>query len=79
MKICIVDFSIVSFRITKPGGYLCFTHFIEPGGAFIGTILQPVEMSFWSYLAEKYYLVDLKIKPMIHQHDRYYVWFSKRI
>ena len=65
--------------MTKPGGYLCFTNFIEPGGEFIGTILQPIEKSFWSHLAEKYFLVDLKIKRMIHQHDRYYVRFSKHI
>ena len=28
--------NIFYFRITKPGGHLCFTNFIEPSGKFIG-------------------------------------------
>ena len=69
---------IIFFRITKPGGHLCFTHFVEPSGEFIGSILQPVEKSYWMKMAEKYSLVNLRMKQMIHQFDRYSVCFSKR-
>ena len=68
-----------ALRITKPGGYLCFTSFIEPTGWFKGTILEPVEKSYWNYFAEKYSLDNLIIEDMIHQGDRYYVCFSKKI
>ena len=36
-----------AIRITRPGGSLCFTNFVEPDGNFIGSILEPVEKTFW--------------------------------
>ena len=41
--------------------------------------LEPVEKSYWNYFAKKYSLENLIIKDMIHQGDRYYVCFSKKI
>ena len=34
-------------RMTKPGGSLCFTHFIENKGEFLGSILHRVNKSYW--------------------------------
>ena len=71
-----------TFRITKPGGHLCFTNFIEPGEGFIGSILQPVEKGFWLDLAKNYGLLELKMKPMTNDQEiirnRYSVCFSKK-
>ena len=66
-----------ALRIAKPGGHLCFTHFIEPNGMAKGSILEPVKKSFWFKMGEKYKLKDLKVKQMIYYKDRYYVCFSK--
>ena len=32
-----------AIRIAKPGGRLCFTHFIEPDGVLQGSILEPIK------------------------------------
>ena len=66
-----------ALRITRPGGHLCITHFIEPDGILIGSILEPVEKSYWSKLANRHSLENLIVKQMIHQKDRYFVCFSK--
>ena len=66
-----------ALRICKPGGHLCFTHFVEPSGVLKGSILEPVEKSFWIKLTEKYSLENVIVKQMIHQKDRYFVCFSK--
>ena len=68
-----------ALRIAKPGGHLCFTHFVEPDGVLKGSILEPVEKSFWSKLANEYSLEKLVLKQMIHQKDRYFVCFSKSL
>ena len=34
-------------RMTKPGGSLCFTHFIENDGKQIGSIIDKVDKSYW--------------------------------
>lgn len=67
-----------ALRIVKPGGHLCFTHFVEPGG-LVGSILEPLKKSQWVSWAKKYSLQKLVIKTMIHQGDRYFVCFSKRL
>lgn len=66
-----------ALRMAKMGGRLCFTHFIEPNGRFLGTILEPLPKSQWKDWALKYTLKDIKINQMIHQHDRYFVCFTK--
>ena len=66
-----------ALRMAKRGGRLCFTCFIEPNGRFLGTILEPLPKSQWKDWALKYTLKDIKINQMIHQHDRYFVCFTK--
>ena len=66
-----------AIRVTKPGGRLCFTHFIEPDGKFIGSILEPVSKSFWYEIRQEYNLKHLIIEQMKHQIDRYFVCFTK--
>ena len=67
-----------AIRIAKPGGRLCFTHFIEPRGVLKGSILEPIEKSHWPKFAKKHFLENLIVKQMIEQKDRYFVCFSKR-
>lgn len=66
-----------AIRITKPGGHLCFTLFIEPNGNNKGSILEPIEKSFWLSIADQYSLENLIIEQMLNQRDRYFVCFSK--
>ena len=75
---------LLLLRITKPGGHLCFTHFVEPG-EFIRSILQPVVKGFWLDLAKNNELLELKMKPMTNDQEiiknsgnRYSVCFSKK-
>ena len=67
-----------AIRIAKPGGRLCFTHFIEPDGVLKGSILEPMEKSHWKTIAKKHLMENLKVKQMIEQKDRYFVCFSKK-
>ena len=66
-----------ALRITKPGGHLCFTHFIEPTGKGKWSILEPIEKSFWYEIRKTYLLENLKVQQMMYQKDRYFVCFSK--
>ena len=68
-----------AIRIIKPGGRMCFTHFIEPGGKRKWSIIEPVKKSYWSQLVKKYFLQNLVILQMVHQGDRYFVCFSKSV
>ena len=36
-----------ALRIVKPGGHVCLTHFVEPGG-WVGSILEPIKKSQWT-------------------------------
>ena len=67
-----------AIRITKPGGHMCFTHFTEPNGKFMGSILEPIEKSHWSTIVKRYSLENLRVIQMLHQMDRYFVCFSKK-
>ena len=67
-----------ALRIAKPGGHLCFTNFVEPDGIFIGSILEPVEKSYWSKVANRYSLENLVINQMLYQKDRYFVCFQNQ-
>ena len=66
-----------ALRIAKPGGHLCFTHFIEPTGKAKYSILEPIEKSFWSEITKIYSLENLIVQQMMYQKDRYFVCFSK--
>lgn len=67
-----------AIRIARPGGHICFTHFIEPNGNRIGSILEPIEKSYWTKIKKQYFLENLIVKQMILQKDRYFICFSKR-
>ena len=66
-----------AIRITKPGGHLCFTHFVEPNGIAKGSILEPIDKSFWKKIADRYPIQNLRVKQMVYYKDRYFVCFSK--
>ena len=65
-------------RITKPGGSLLFTNFIAPDGKNIGSIVSPVEQSFFEENAKEWGIENIKIYGMKHQGDRYQVTFKKQ-
>jgi len=65
-------------RITKPGGSLLFTTFIAPGGKRIGSIVSPVEPSFFEENAKEWGVINIKIYEMKHQGDRYQVTCKKQ-
>lgn len=64
-------------RITKPGGSLLFTHFIEPSGFAVGTIVDKVEKSFWLRELPKLGLKNVVISSMKYQGDRYQISATK--
>lgn len=66
-----------ALRVAKSAANICLSHFIEPQGQFLGTILQPIAKVQWKKWAARYSLQNLKIQQMVHQQDRYYVCFSK--
>lgn len=65
-------------RITKPGGSLLFTHFIEPGAKPRGSIVAPVEKDFWHDALNELGLEDVKILQMKHQGERYQIVCKKK-
>jgi ubiquinone/menaquinone biosynthesis C-methylase UbiE len=65
-------------RITKPGGSLLFAHFIAPGAKPIGSIICPVEQSFFEENAKEWGIENIKIYKMKNQGDRYGVTFQKK-
>ena len=67
-----------AIRITKPRGKMCFTHFVEPNGTSKGSILEPVEKSFWPKIGKKYDMENVVVKQMVYYRDRYFVCFTKR-
>jgi SAM-dependent methyltransferase len=64
-------------RITKPGGSLLFTAFVEPDGKTIRSIVSPIEQSFFEEHAKEWGIENIKIYEMKHQGDRYQVTFNK--
>ena len=65
-------------RITKPGGSLLFTDFVEPGGERKGSIVCPVEKAFWATHLPKLGLEEVEIHGEKHQGDRYMVACRKQ-
>ena len=67
-------------RITKPGGSLLFTHFIEPGGVHVGSIVDRVPKSFWEKNAKRFGVTGVVIQKMDEQQkDRYAVCMTKSL
>ena len=73
-----IDAITEALRITKSGGSILLTHFIEPGAQPRRSIVTPVEKSYWMTALPKLGGKDISIYPMLHQGDRYQVSFSKR-
>lgn len=71
-----------SIRITKPGGSLCITNMIEPGGKTMGSIVEAMPKSFWLTDAKTMFPIEnVEIRQMSHesQGDRYLVTFTKKM
>lgn len=64
-------------RMTKPGGSLLFTNFIEPDGNNVGSIVDKVEKTFWDTELPKLGLENITIKDMKNQGDRYQILCNK--
>ena len=58
-------------RMTKPGGSLCFTHFIEKNGSFKGSIIQRVDKTYWLNKSDYLGIENIKFFTLKHQGDRY--------
>jgi len=67
-------------RVTKPGGSLLLSHFIEELGAPRGQIVEPVPKDFWPSALATLGLERIRIRPVPHhsQGDRYYITAVKR-
>lgn len=65
-------------RITKPGGSLLFTSFVVPGGKSVGSIISPIDKSFFKENAKEWGIENIKIYQMKYQGDRYQVTFKKQ-
>ncbi len=67
-----------SVRIAKPGASMIFTHFIDPKGKRIGSIIDKVEKQFWYNNAAELGIENIQIHPMLHQDDRYQMSCRKK-
>ncbi len=67
-----------ALRITKPGGSLLFTHFIEPDAQPRGSIVTPIEKGYWQEELPKIGGKNIQVYPMLYQGDRYQLSFTKR-
>lgn len=65
-------------RITKPGGSLLFTQFIDPNGKRVGSIITRIDKNFFHQHADELGIESIKIYDMLHQDDRYQVAFTKK-
>lgn len=64
-------------RMTKPGGSLVFTVFVEPTGKKIGSIVDQVPKSFWAAELPKLGIENIQTFDMKHQGDRYQMSCNK--
>lgn len=69
---------IEAVRITRPGGSLCITHFIEPNGKGRGSILEPIYKSELLEMLNSINVENIKIFKLKHQDYRYFVVFNKK-
>lgn len=58
-------------RMTKPGGSLCFTHFIEENGRKKGSIIQRVNKIYWLNKSDYLGIENIKFFTLKHEDDRY--------
>jgi ubiquinone/menaquinone biosynthesis C-methylase UbiE len=65
-------------RMTKPGGSLCFTHFLEKNGDNNGSIIDRVDKSFWIDMQDELGIKNIQFGTLKHQGDRYYFTCTKK-
>ena len=65
-------------RMTKPGGSLCFTHFLEKNGNNNGSIVERVDKSFWLEMQDELGIENIHFGTLKHQGDRYYFTCTKK-
>lgn len=66
-----------ALRMTKPGGSLVITSFMEPGTKGVEYVTDPVEKSYWTGRLEKLGCENVKIYNMKHQGLRYQIACTK--
>ncbi len=66
-------------RMTKPGGSLCFTHFIEEKGKYRKSIIDKVNKSFWLKHKDQLGIENIRFFTIKHQGDRYGFVCNKKI
>lgn len=66
-----------AIRITKPGGSILITHFIEPNSSPRRSIVHPISKSFWLEQLPKLGVTNIQIETMQHQGERYQIHFTK--
>ena len=58
-------------RMTKPGGSLCFTHFVEVKGKRVGSIIQKVDKSYWISQSDVLGIEKVQFFNIKYHRDRY--------
>ena len=66
-------------RMTKPGGSLCFTHFLEHTGQNKGSIIDRVDKSFWISMQDELNIENIIFDNVKYQGDRYYFTCNKKL
>jgi ubiquinone/menaquinone biosynthesis C-methylase UbiE len=66
-----------AIRITKPGGSLAFTHFIEPNAQPRRSIVAPIPKAFWFEALPQMGVSNIRIQTMPHEGERYQVLCTK--
>ena len=66
-------------RMTKPGGSLCFTSFLEKKGNNKGSIIDRVDKSFWISMQDDLNIENIHFGNVKHQGDRYYFTCNKKL
>ena len=66
-------------RMTKPGGSLCFTHFLEKNGRNKGSIIERVDKSYWISSKDELGIDNIIFGRLKHQGDRYFFTCTKNL
>ena len=66
-------------RMTKPGGSLCFTHFLEKNGRNKGSIIDRVDKSYWISSKDELGIDNIIFGRLKHQGDRYFFTCTKNL
>lgn len=66
-------------RMTKTGGSLCFTYFIEKNGHGKGSIIEPINKSYWLEKGNYLGVENIRFFTLKHQNDRYGFVCNKKL